>query len=121
MVAKKWTAPIMDCLSTGDKRPTELMNQIGGVSQKMLTQTLRQMEACRLVARQVHAVVPPRVDYGLTPLGSSLLEVLRPLNQWINDHADKVLETEERPMVNKKPRRQARLSQAEGTEIAPES
>ena len=84
----------MKCLATGDKRPTELMDQIEGVSQKMLTQTLRQMEGCRLVARKVHAVVPPRVDYGLTPLGVSLIEPLQTLSRWASDHAAEIAEIE---------------------------
>jgi DNA-binding HxlR family transcriptional regulator len=56
----------------GEQRFTQLSREVAGISQKMLTQTLRQMERDGLVSRKVHAVVPPRVDYNLTPLGSSL-------------------------------------------------
>lgn len=60
----------------------ELMGQIEGVSQKMLTQTLRRMEGDGLVERKVHAVVPPRVDYSLTPLGRAILEPIALVERW---------------------------------------
>ena len=58
------------------------MDQIEGVSQKMLTQTLRRMEGDGLVVRKVHAVVPPRVDYSLTPLGRAILEPIALVERW---------------------------------------
>src|SRR3954463_16512682 len=72
-VADKWTMLILEVLAErGEMRFTRLGEAVGGVSQKMLTQTLRQMERDGLVTRTVHPVVPPRVDYRLTPLGMSL-------------------------------------------------
>jgi DNA-binding HxlR family transcriptional regulator len=72
-VADKWTMLILEALTEkGELRFTQLSREVAGISQKMLTQTLRQMERDGLVSRKVHAVVPPRVDYNLTPLGSSL-------------------------------------------------
>jgi len=72
-VADKWTMLILEVLTEkGELRFTQLSREVAGISQKMLTQTLRQMERDGLVSRKVHAVVPPRVDYNLTPLGSSL-------------------------------------------------
>ncbi len=72
-VADKWTMLILEVLSEkGELRFTQLAKLVAGVSQKMLTQTLRQMERDGLVIRTVHAVVPPRVDYRLTGLGLSL-------------------------------------------------
>jgi DNA-binding HxlR family transcriptional regulator len=72
-VADKWTMLILEALTEkGEQRFTQLSREVAGISQKMLTQTLRQMERDGLVSRKVHAVVPPRVDYNLTPLGSSL-------------------------------------------------
>lgn len=90
VVANKWTAAILHCLAESEKRPNELMHQIEGISQKMLTQTLRQLERGGLVGRRVHAVVPPRVDYGLTPLGASLIGPLQGLVRWAHIHADEI-------------------------------
>ena len=72
-VADKWTMIILEVLHEhGELRFTQLARHVGGISQKMLTQTLRQMERDGMVTRTVHAVVPPRVDYRLTDLGASL-------------------------------------------------
>ena len=72
-VADKWTMLILDILAEkGELRFTRLGEFVGGISQKMLTQTLRQMERDGLVTRTVHPVVPPRVEYKLTELGMSL-------------------------------------------------
>lgn len=72
-VADKWTMLILEALAEHEHlRFTQVGRMVPGISQKMLTQTLRQMERDGLVARTVHAVVPPRVDYRLTDLGESL-------------------------------------------------
>jgi DNA-binding HxlR family transcriptional regulator len=72
-IADKWTLLVIDALEGEDAvRFSALRQRIGGVSQKMLTKTLRQLERDGLVARHVHPVVPPRVEYRLTPLGESL-------------------------------------------------
>jgi DNA-binding HxlR family transcriptional regulator len=72
-VADKWTMLILEVLSErGELRFTQIAREVSGISQKMLTQTLRQMERDGMVSRKVHAVVPPRVDYKLTDLGLSL-------------------------------------------------
>ena len=72
-VADKWTMMVLEVLTEkGELRFTRLAEAVTGVSQKMLTQTLRHMERDGLVARTVHPVVPPRVEYKLTPLGLSL-------------------------------------------------
>ena len=72
-VADKWTMIILEALvENGELRFTQLSRCVAGISQKMLTQTLRQMERDGMVRRTVHAVVPPRVDYRLTDLGTSL-------------------------------------------------
>jgi DNA-binding HxlR family transcriptional regulator len=71
-VADKWTLILEALTEKGELRFTQLSREVVGISQKMLTQTLRRMERDGLVSRKVHAVVPPRVDYGLTPLGLSL-------------------------------------------------
>jgi DNA-binding HxlR family transcriptional regulator len=72
-IADKWTLLVLELLEEkGTLRFTEIGRQVEGISQKMLTQTLRQMERDGLLTRTVHPVVPPRVDYALTPLGNSL-------------------------------------------------
>lgn len=72
-VADKWTMITLEVLhERGEQRFSQLARQIDGISQKMLTQTLREMERNGMVTRTVHAVVPPRVDYALTELGQSL-------------------------------------------------
>jgi len=72
-VADKWTMIVLDVLAEhGELRFTQLARLVTGVSQKMLTQTLRQMERDGMVTRTVHAIVPPRVDYRLTDLGLGL-------------------------------------------------
>ena len=72
-VADKWTMLILEVLAEkGELRFTQISRLVTGISQKMLTQTLRQMERDGMVLRKVHAVVPPRVDYRLTDLGLSL-------------------------------------------------
>jgi DNA-binding HxlR family transcriptional regulator len=74
-VADKWTMLILEVLAEhGTLRFTRLGTLVGGISQKMLTQTLRQMERDGLVSRVVHPVVPPKVEYALTPLGQGLGE-----------------------------------------------
>ena len=72
-VADKWTMLILEALEErGTLRFTQLAKTVGGISQKMLTQTVRRMEEDGLVCRTVHPVIPPHVDYALTPLGQSL-------------------------------------------------
>ena len=77
-------------LSRGGKRHSELLRAIGGVSQKMLTQTLRTLERDRLVRRTMHSVVPPRVDYALTPLGKTLMVSLSALYRWMEKHLKEI-------------------------------
>jgi DNA-binding HxlR family transcriptional regulator len=85
-LADKWTCLIVYALLDGPRRHGELKRSIQGISQKMLTQTLRSMEADGLVQRTVIDVVPPHVDYSLTPLGQTLSEPLVAICQWAMDH-----------------------------------
>ena len=89
-VADKWTALIIHVLADGRRRFSELERQIGGISQKMLTQTLRELERDGLVERTVYPVVPPHVDYRLTPLGRSLREPLEALCAWAERHMPEI-------------------------------
>jgi DNA-binding HxlR family transcriptional regulator len=86
-VADKWTLLVIDALdSRKPLRFSRLRDQLGGVSQKMLTKTLRQLERDGLVVRRVHAEVPPRVDYRLTPLGVTLGKSVCGLWTWVEAH-----------------------------------
>jgi DNA-binding HxlR family transcriptional regulator len=90
-VGDKWTLIVIEELgSGGEMRFTQLRDRIGGVSQKMLTKTLRQLERDGLVSRHVHPVVPPRVDYKLTRLGESLGEALCGVWIWVESHMKEV-------------------------------
>src|SRR5207245_7110308 len=85
-IADKWTALIIQLLSKKTMRYAELHREIGGISQKMLTQTLRSLERDGLVNRKVYPVVPPRVEYSLSRLGRTLIEPLRGLCRWSEKH-----------------------------------
>jgi DNA-binding HxlR family transcriptional regulator len=81
-LADKWSLLVVELLGTGSHRFSELHREIPEISQRMLTLTLRHLERDGLVQRTVHPVVPPRVDYELTPLGHSLLVAVQPLVSW---------------------------------------
>lgn len=85
-IADKWTALIIQILARGTQRYSELQRNIGEISQKMLTQTLRSLERDGLVQRKVYPVVPPRVEYALTKLGRTLIEPLQGLCRWSEKH-----------------------------------
>ncbi len=90
-VGDKWTLLVIEELGTGGElRFTQLRDRIGNVSQKMLTKTLRDLERDGLVTRRVHAVVPPRVDYKLTPLGEALGEAVCGIWLWVEEHMEDV-------------------------------
>lgn len=82
LMADKWKFLIIRDLLTGTKRFGELQRSIGGVSQKVLTNNLRQMETSGLINRKVYAEVPPRVEYSLTDLGKSLKPILDSMVNW---------------------------------------
>src|SRR5919199_3404671 len=86
LLADKWTIPVIHVLRRGTKRTGELKRELTGVSQKMLTQTLRALEEHGLVERKVFPVVPPRVEYSLTALGESITEPLAGLCEWMLRH-----------------------------------
>ncbi len=86
LLASKWVALVIPLLRRGPRRNGELMRAIAGVSQKMLTQTLRDLERHGLVARRDYAQVPPRVEYALTPLGDSLAKTVAALDDWVVRH-----------------------------------
>jgi DNA-binding HxlR family transcriptional regulator len=90
-IGGKWSALLVHALADGPRRHGQLRTRIAGVSQKMLTQTLRELERDGLVTRTVTASVPVRVDYALTPLGHTLVPVLGALKSWSETHIEQVL------------------------------
>ena len=89
-IADKWTALIVGALEDGTLRFGQLRRRLQGISQKVLTQTLRSLERDGLVSRRVHASVPPCVEYELTALGRTLREPLAAVRAWSEAHADAV-------------------------------
>ncbi len=90
-IADKWTTLIIGILAQSKhRRFNELRRMIGGISQKMLTQTLRDLERDGLVTRTIFPEIPPRVEYELTQLGRTLCGPLGSLTQWAHDHMDEV-------------------------------
>ncbi len=90
LIADKWTTLVIYLLSGGTKRYGELQREIDGISQKMLTQTLRNLEQDGLVRRVVYPEVPPRTEYSLTPLGETLRKPLGSLCEWAESHIAEV-------------------------------
>ncbi|GAA4173179.1 helix-turn-helix domain-containing protein [Phytohabitans flavus] len=89
-VADKWSLLVIALLERRTLRFTELRNEIDGISQRMLTVTLRQLERDGLVERTVYPVVPPRVEYALTDLGCTLHETIKALVTWTEKHQDEI-------------------------------
>lgn len=102
-VADKWTMLILEALQEqGTLRFTQLGKAVGGISQKMLTQTVRRMEEDGLVRRTVHPVIPPHVDYALTPLGESLSQAFCGVWIWAEKHHDAIKEARQAFAKNRK-------------------
>lgn len=88
LFASRWTSIIVYTLRDGPMRPGQLQAAIGGISHKVLTQTLRRMQRSGLVTRHRYAEAPPRVDYELTQAGRELLVPIYALGRWAHQHAD---------------------------------
>ncbi len=95
LVANKWTILVMHALGEKTLRYAELQKVVDGISQKMLTQTLRGLERDGLVERIVYPVVPPKVEYKLTHLGLSLLATCNSLTGWSENHLHEVITARE--------------------------
>ena len=89
LIGEKWKVLIIRDLLTGTKRFGELRKSVTGITQKVLTNNLRQMEASGLVKRKVYAEVPPRVEYSLTETGLSLKPILDSMVTWGNAYREK--------------------------------
>src|ERR1700730_3986630 len=90
LIGDKWTPIIVYILGQGTKRYGQMQRHLPDVSKKMLTQTLRELEAAGLLRRTGYAEVPPRVEYDLTPLGRVFLEPVTELCRWAADHPDEL-------------------------------
>ena len=91
-VGDRWSVLVLLTLQAGSLRFTQVKAEIGDISARMLAQTLRHLEQDGLVSRTVFPVIPPRVDYALTPLGRSLLDPIAALVAWADSHHDDVRE-----------------------------
>lgn len=89
-ISDKWVTLLLCALEDGPRRYSELSRKLAGISQKMLTQTLRTLERDGLLTREVTPTVPVRVDYALTPLGQSLRAAVTPLKLWAESNMDEV-------------------------------
>lgn len=97
LIADKWAMLIIDLLNNEQpQRFVALQRQIGKISQKMLTQTLRHLERDGLVQRTIYPQVPPRVEYTLTPLGQTLCEPIAALVHWAEENIDAVMAAQKR-------------------------
>src|SRR5260221_8599444 len=88
LIADKYTVLVIIFLQDTPRRFSELKRMITGISQKVLTQTLRSLEREGLLTRTIYAEVPPRVEYALTPLGATLIEPLAALRDWAEAHIE---------------------------------
>lgn len=89
-IADKWSLLVIALLERRSLRFMQLRRMVDGISQRMLTVTLRQLERDGLVRRTVYPTIPPRVDYELTPLGASLHETIQTLVRWTEHHQDEI-------------------------------
>jgi DNA-binding HxlR family transcriptional regulator len=96
LLTSKWSVDVLLALGDGSRRYHELLHDLTPISEKVLTQTLRAMERDGLIGRRVHAEVPPRVDYALTPLGATLAAPMRALGSWSVTHGRHVDAARER-------------------------
>lgn len=91
MLADKWSLLILAAVSRKINRNGMLLREIGDISQKILTQTLRSLERHGLIERVVYDVVPPHVEYFLTPLGKSLIPIIQSMGNWAEEHYPEIL------------------------------
>ena len=86
LIGSKWSMLLLCSLGDGPVRSGELGRRAGGISQKMLTETLRELERHGIVHRKDYGEVPPRVEYSLTPLGRSLTQLVRKIEEWVESN-----------------------------------
>ena len=89
-VCDKWSMYVIDLLGQGTMRFSELHRSIDGITARMLTVTLRGLERDGIVTRTIHPVIPPRVEYALTPMGRTLLDTIGQLVSWADSHLPEI-------------------------------
>jgi DNA-binding HxlR family transcriptional regulator len=94
-LADKWTVLVVGQLARGTRRFGELRREIAGISPKVLTQTLRALQRDGILTRRIYASVPPRVEYTLTPLGRTLIDLVEAIRAWAETHIEAVLEAQQ--------------------------
>ncbi|MBL1289880.1 winged helix-turn-helix transcriptional regulator [Streptomyces sp. NPDC057067] len=94
LLGNTWNPVVLYALGAGPRRPGELRAEIGGISAKVLTETLRRLEEYALVERRAYAEAPPRVEYSLTALGRTLLEPIEALGRWSATYGDAFVEAQ---------------------------
>ena len=97
LIADKWTALIFALLEEQPTRYNELQRRIEGISQKMLTQTLRKLEANGIIKREITPTVPPAVEYALSALGETLIPVMVSLRHWAEQHLEEIEQVRHQP------------------------
>ena len=100
-ISGRWTLFVIMALMRGPMRFSELKRHVEGTSQKMLTQTLRELEEDGMVHRTVTPIIPPRVDYELTPMGRELQGPLAAISDWTERNGDRVAEARERYAIRR--------------------
>jgi DNA-binding HxlR family transcriptional regulator len=90
-ITSRWGSLVLLTLLNGTQRFSELVRAIGGVSEKMLAQSLKALEADGLVLRTVYPTIPPKVEYSLTSLGSEVTEHIKTLTNWVEDNVSEVM------------------------------
>jgi DNA-binding HxlR family transcriptional regulator len=116
-IGDKWSVLIVSRLGARPMRFNEMKREIGGISQRMLTLTLRGLERDGLVTRTVFATIPPRVDYALTPLGRSLLEPVQGLGDWARRNIARI-EAARQAFDGASPKKSAQAKPARGGHAA---
>lgn len=104
LFATKWTSMVLHTLHArhnGAARTGILLRSLPGISKKMLTQTVREMEQAGLISRHVHSATPPAVEYRLTPLGHRFVEPVELLHAWGRDNADALDQLKSRPTARR--------------------
>lgn len=96
LIANRWNAVVVWALREGPQRPVHLRRRIGGISTKVLTETLRRLEYNGLVSRHTYREAPPRVEYRLTELGTSLVGPIEEFGEWAHHHGDEVMQAQDR-------------------------
>ncbi|MFD8705134.1 winged helix-turn-helix transcriptional regulator [Kitasatospora sp. NPDC059648] len=94
-IASKWAVVVLFALSRGPRRHGELVDLVGGISRKVLTQTLRRLQSYGLIERRAYAEAPPRVEYSLTDLGQTLTGPIAALTDWAKTYGDAVANFQE--------------------------